>query len=59
MTKLLLSPEEAGELLGLGRSTIYDLIRIGMLPSVKIGRARKIPASELQKYVDRLLESAS
>ena len=29
MEKLLLSPEEAAEALGVGRSRVYDLIRTG------------------------------
>lgn len=54
MEKLLLSPEEVGDLLGVGRSTVYDLMRLRVLPSVKIGRARRIPTSSLKEYVDRL-----
>lgn len=57
MEKLLLSPEEAAELLGVGRSTVYDLMRIGALTSVKIGRARRIPVNALREYVDRLSAS--
>lgn len=59
MEKLLLSAEEAGELLGVGRSTVYDLIRLGVIPSVKVGRWRKIPAAALQVYVKRLTEQVS
>lgn len=58
MDKLLLSPEEAAELLGVGRSTIYDLMRMKVVPSVKIGRARRIPSAALQGYVERLIEQA-
>lgn len=56
MEKLLVSAEEAAELLGVGRSTIYDLMRMRVLPSVKIGRARRIPLSALQVFVERLAE---
>lgn len=59
MEKLLLSPEEAGELLGVGRSTVYDLMRMKVLPSVKVGRCRKIPTAALQVFVERLVEQAS
>ena len=41
--RLLLTPKEAATALGLGRSKIYELIRAGDLPSVQIGRCRRIP----------------
>ncbi len=57
MEKLLFSPEEAAEILNVGRSTIYDLIRLRVLTSVKIGKARRIPAESLRFYVEQLIES--
>ncbi|OHV40823.1 MULTISPECIES: helix-turn-helix domain-containing protein [Pseudofrankia] len=54
MTKLLLTPVEAAELLGLGRSTVYELLTAGNLESVQIGRARRIPHAALLAYIDRL-----
>jgi excisionase family DNA binding protein len=56
MDKLLLSAEEAAEVLGVGRAMVYDLIRLRMLHSVKIGRRRLIPARALVEYVDRIGE---
>jgi excisionase family DNA binding protein len=56
MEKLLLSAEEAAEMLGVARSTIYDLMRLRLLPSVKVGRYRRVPVSALRAYVDRLVE---
>jgi excisionase family DNA binding protein len=55
MEKLLLTPEEAAELLSVGRTTVYDLIRLGALASVKIGKARRVPADAVRQYVDRLV----
>lgn len=40
--RLLVRPEDAAELLGVGRSTIYDLMRAGELPVVHIGRAARM-----------------
>ena len=54
MEKLLLTPEEAAEVLGLTRSTIYDLLRLRLLQSVKIGRSRRIPATACRELVERL-----
>ncbi|MEV0842215.1 excisionase family DNA-binding protein [Actinocatenispora sera] len=55
MERLLLSPEEAGEVLNLGKSTIYDLIRLRMLTSVKIGKRRLIPSDACRELVERLV----
>ncbi|WP_322751051.1 MULTISPECIES: helix-turn-helix domain-containing protein [unclassified Frankia] len=54
MTKLLLTVDETAALLGVGRSTIYDLIRGHRLESVRIGRARRVPRAAVLAYVDRL-----
>ena len=53
--KLLLTPEEAAKLLGIGRSRVYDLMRAHVLLSVKIGRSRRIPAATLHEYVAALV----
>jgi len=58
MDKILLTAEEAAEALGVGKSTVYDLMRLKLLRSVRIGRARRIPAAACQELVDRLLEDA-
>jgi excisionase family DNA binding protein len=55
MEKLLLSPEEAAEMMGLSRSTVYDLLRVRLLKSVKIGRYRRIPVDACREMIDRLL----
>lgn len=51
MEPLLLRPEEAARLLDLGRSTLYQLIGGGELPSVTIGRARRIPLAALRAWI--------
>lgn len=55
MDKLLLTPKEAAQQLGIGRSKLYQLIQSGTLDSVLIGRCRRIPATALATYVARLL----
>jgi excisionase family DNA binding protein len=57
--KLLLSPEEAAEVLGVARSTIYDLIRMRLLTSVKIGRRRLIPMQACRDMVERMVEESA
>lgn len=53
-TLLLLTPEQAAERLGIGRSKVYELIGTGELESVKIGRLRRVPVDALTTFVERL-----
>ena len=53
---LLLTVNQAAELLGMGRSTIYELIDSGELKSVKRGASRRVPLKEVHDYIDRLLD---
>ena len=52
--KLLLTVEEAAQRLNIGRSHAYIYVMRGELPSVKLGRARRVPAVELEGFVERL-----
>jgi len=49
--RLLLTPEQAAETLGLGRSSVYELMRTRQIRSVKIGRSRRIPYAGLLDFV--------
>jgi excisionase family DNA binding protein len=51
---LLVTVEEATSLLHIGRTTAYELVMRGLVPSVKIGRRRLVVREGLQKYVDEL-----
>ncbi|MFF9591841.1 helix-turn-helix domain-containing protein [Streptomyces sp. NPDC014646] len=53
--RLLYRPEEAAELLSIGRSTLYELMTAGLLEYVKLGRCRRIRRSALEQYVDGLI----
>jgi excisionase family DNA binding protein len=59
MHKLLLSAEEAGQVIGVGRTKVYELLRVGAIESVRIGRCRRIPHDALEAYVERLRDEAS
>ena len=49
--RLLLRPEEVAEVLAIGRTGVFELIRTGELRSVKIGKSRRIPADAVVEYV--------
>lgn len=51
MNKLLLTTTEAAERLGIGRSTLYDLIRSNRLRTVKIGKRRLVPVDALVETI--------
>ena len=57
--KLLLTIAEAAQLLGLGRSKVYELIASGAIESVRIGRARRVPASALERFIEALRRDES
>lgn len=59
MDKLLLTPKEAGQQLGIGRSKLYQLLKSGQLPSVLIGRCRRIPSQALANYIATLESTAN
>ena len=54
MTKLLLTPEEAAQVLGIGRTKVYELMLSDALESVKIGASRRIPTDSLATFVETL-----
>lgn len=57
-TKLLLTVTEAASRLSLGRSKTYELVRAGVIPSVRITGSRRIKVSDLLVYVAALGEAA-
>lgn len=54
LVPVLLTPEQAAQSLGIGRTAVYALIREGQLPSVKLGRSRRVPYAALVSFVERL-----
>lgn len=51
---LLLTVPQVAQRLGLGRSTIYSFLQTGALPSLKVGRLRRITAADLDAFVQKL-----
>ncbi|MFE3639277.1 helix-turn-helix domain-containing protein [Streptomyces sp. NPDC059168] len=56
--RVLYRPEEAATALGIGRSLVYEEIRLGRLQTVRIGRRRLIPPEYIAQYVELLKREA-
>lgn len=50
-SKLLVSVEEAAQMLSIGRSLVYKLVLSKQVLSVKIGRTRRIPVFALEAFI--------
>lgn len=51
--KLLLTVDEAADMLSLGRTYVYQLVMCNKIASVKLGRKRRIPISALQDFISQ------
>jgi excisionase family DNA binding protein len=49
--RLTLSVEEAGKMLGLSRGLMYEAIRRGEIPSIRVGRRILIPRAALYRML--------
>ena len=54
LERLAVSVEEAADALGVGRSTLFELIRDGRLGSIKVGKRRLVPTDELKAFLLRI-----
>lgn len=52
MTPLTLTVRETAEALRVGKNTVYELIRHGDIPAVRIGRAIRIPEKGLHAWLE-------
>jgi excisionase family DNA binding protein len=50
---MLLNVAQVAKLLSLGRTKVYDLIATKQLPVVRFGRAVRVPAASLQRWVEQ------
>jgi len=46
--------EEAADRLSVGRTYMFELIRSGAVPSVRVGKLRRIRPDDLERYVTAL-----
>lgn len=58
MEKIFLTWSEACEVLGIGRSRLYDLARRGEIASVKLGRSRRFPVESIREWADKQIRES-
>lgn len=58
-SKLLLTVTEAAGLLSVSRTNLYKLVQRGDIRSIQLGRSRRIPTSELARFVEEELNVVS
>lgn len=57
MNENLLTIEELCKELGIGRSKAYQLLKDKQIPSGKIGRRILVRRSDVDQYIDRILNA--
>ncbi len=57
--RLLLRPEEGAEAIGVSRARFYELMAAGHIKSIKIGRSRRVPITELNSFIAAELAAQS
>ena len=50
--RVLLRADEVANILGLGRSKVYELIMTRQLPVVRIGRLVRVPRPALERWIE-------
>jgi len=56
MPETFLTVKEVARRLAVGRTTVYELIARQELMAIKIGRARRIPESALERWIAQQLD---
>ena len=54
--KILITPAETQKLLGIGRSTLYNLLKEDDFPSTKIGSKYMVNRLRLQDWADKMVK---
>lgn len=54
--RMLLTVEEAAQLLGIGRTLAWRLVQERELPSVRLGRCVRVPRHELEVWIQEHTE---
>jgi excisionase family DNA binding protein len=57
--RLLLRPEAVADALDVSRARVFELLRDGTLKSIKIGRSRRVPVEELERFIAARMEQSA
>ena len=49
--RLVLKPSEVAEALAVSRGTVYEMIRRGEIPSIRMGRNVRVPRKALERWL--------
>ena len=55
---MLYRPGEAAEAIGVSRSRLYELLNSGEIPSIMVGRVKRVPVDKLREWVERNTEGS-
>jgi excisionase family DNA binding protein len=58
-SQLLESVDDTAARLGVGRTTVYDLLRAGRLEAIKLGKSRRIIIASTLRLVEQLRSGAA
>ena len=58
MSKRLLGVEEAGAILGIGRTKMYQLVTEGKLRGIRIGRIWRVPVEAIDEWIASLVSKS-
>lgn len=56
MEQLFVRPKEGADAIGVGKSKFYEMLAAGEIPSVRIGRALRVPVEELRRWAQQQVE---
>jgi len=59
METALMTVPEAAAYLAIGKSRVWEMIRRDVVRAVRIGNSTRVPRSELDAYIRRLVAAAS
>jgi excisionase family DNA binding protein len=49
---LLYTPEQVARLIGFGRSTVYEMIRAGNIPSIRVAGRTRVRRESLDAWIE-------
>lgn len=55
--RLSVRPEEAAQILSLGRAKLFELLATGEISSFTVGRARMVPIKAIEDFVERRVKA--